>query len=167
MAAGPQHVPVVEYFNAGFGHYFMTADADEITGLDGGAFGGAFVRTGRQFNAWNAPTTGTVPVCRFFTTPGTFGPKSSHFYTADRGRVRRAQAQPELDLREDRVPHRGACGRRVRRSARCRSTGCTTTGRRGAPNHRFTTDLALYQQFIGTMGWLPENIGFCAPLARA
>ena len=21
--------------------------------------------------------------CRFFTTPGTFGPKSSHFYTAN------------------------------------------------------------------------------------
>ena len=60
-------VPVVEYFNAGFGHYFMTADADEIAGLDAGAFGGAFVRTGRQFTGWNAPGADTLPVCRFFT----------------------------------------------------------------------------------------------------
>ena len=31
----------------------------------------------------DAPEAGTVPVCRFFTTPGTFGAKSSHFYTAN------------------------------------------------------------------------------------
>ena len=38
--------PVVEYFNAAFGHYFVTADDDEITGLDAGAFDFAFIRTG-------------------------------------------------------------------------------------------------------------------------
>jgi serine protease len=36
-------------------------------------------------------------------------------------------------------------------------------GQTGAPNHRFTTDLATYQQFTTTMGWLPEGIAFCAP----
>jgi hypothetical protein len=75
--------PSVEYFNAGFGHYFMTADSDEITGLDAGAFNHAFVRTNRTFKVLDAPAAGTAPVCRFFTTPGTFGAKSSHFYTAD------------------------------------------------------------------------------------
>jgi hypothetical protein len=36
-------------------------------------------------------------------------------------------------------------------------------GRTGAPNHRFTTDLALYQQFIATPDWAAEGIAFCAP----
>jgi len=36
-------------------------------------------------------------------------------------------------------------------------------GQTGAPNHRFTTDLALYQQFTTTLGWLPEGVAFCAP----
>ena len=49
VASGPTTTDVVEYFNAGFDHYFMTAQADEIAGLDGGAYGGAFVRTGRSF----------------------------------------------------------------------------------------------------------------------
>jgi hypothetical protein len=30
----------VEYYHAGFDHYFMTARQSEITLLDGGAFGG-------------------------------------------------------------------------------------------------------------------------------
>ena len=51
-------VRVVEYFNANFGHYFMSADPDEIANLDAGAFGGAFERTGRQFFARNGPVSG-------------------------------------------------------------------------------------------------------------
>ena len=47
----------VEYYNAGFGHYFMTAQADEIVGLDGGAFGGAFTRTLRTFSVFAGPGT--------------------------------------------------------------------------------------------------------------
>ena len=74
-------IPVVEYYHQGFGHVFMTADPDEIAALDAGAFGGVFVRTGRQLLARDGPVSGTVPVCRFFTTA--FAPKSSHFYTAD------------------------------------------------------------------------------------
>jgi hypothetical protein len=36
-------------------------------------------------------------------------------------------------------------------------------GHTGAPNHRFTTDLALYQQFTATPDWAAEGIVFCAP----
>jgi hypothetical protein len=32
----------VEYYHAGFDHYFMTARQSEITLLDGGAFGGVW-----------------------------------------------------------------------------------------------------------------------------
>ncbi|HEY8242583.1 MAG TPA: c-type cytochrome [Casimicrobiaceae bacterium] len=158
----PVPVPVVEYFNAGFGHYFMTAQTDEITGLDGGAFGGAFVRTGRQFKAWATPETGTVQVCRFFTTPGTFGAKSSHFYTANPVECDGLKLNPNWIYEKIAffiaIPTAGACPAGTVPIFRMYNDGQT-----GAPNHRFTTDFALYQQFTTTLGWLPEDIAFCAP----
>ena len=41
-------VPAVEYYHAAFGHYFMTASADEIDKLDTGVFAG-WQRTGETF----------------------------------------------------------------------------------------------------------------------
>ena len=154
-------VPVVEYFNAGFGHYFMTADPDEIAGLDGGAFNGAFARTGRQFKAFNGATAGTSPVCRFFTTPGTFGAKSSHFYTGDQAECALVKTYPawiyEKIAFHARPPIGGACPVGTVAVYRMFNNGQT-----GAPNHRFTTDTALYTQFTTTMNWSGEGIVFCA-----
>jgi len=120
------------------------------------------VRTGAGFNAWDAQAAGTVPVCRFFTTPGTFGTKSSHFYTAN---------QPECDglkLNPDwiyetiafyiAIPNAGVCPGGTIPVYRMYNHGQT-----GAPNHRFTTSFATYQQFTTTLGWDPEGIAFCSP----
>jgi hypothetical protein len=140
----------------------MTADADEIAGLDGGAYGGAFVRTARQFNAWNSPTTGTMPVCRFFTTPGHFGTRSSHFYTADPVECAGVKLNPDWQYEKIafhvRVPSGGVCAAGTTPVVRMYNNGQT-----GAPNHRFTTDLSLYQQFTTTQNWSAEGIVFCAP----
>lgn len=68
----------VEYFHAGLGHYFLTAQADEIAAIDSGIFAG-WSRTGATFNVWTSGA-GLADVCRFFTTY--FAPKGSHFYTA-------------------------------------------------------------------------------------
>ena len=121
-------ITVVEYYNAAFGHYFMTADPDEIKGLDGGAYNFAFIRTGRQFSAWNSATAGTVPVCRFFTTPGTFGNKSSHFYTANQPECNGLKLNPNW-VYEKVAFHIAVPSRRMSRRTPRRSTGCTTTGR--------------------------------------
>jgi hypothetical protein len=161
-AIAPVVTPVVEYFNAGFGHYFMTAQADEIGGLDGGAYNFAFVRTGLGFNAWNAPGAGTVPVCRFFTTPGTFGSKSSHFYTANPVECDGLKLNPawvyEKIAFHTAVPAAGACAAGTVPVWRMYNHGQT-----GAPNHRFTTDAAIYADFVATKGWDAEGIAFCAP----
>jgi serine protease len=154
-------VPVVEYFHAGFGHYFMTADPDEIAGLDGGAFGGAFARTGRQFNAWNGPAPGTLPVCRFFTAPGRFGAKSSHFYTADP--VECAGVKTSADWQYERIAFHIAvpivqCPVGLLPVFRMYNDGMG-----GAPNHAFTTSGAHYHDLTTTQGWLPEGIKLCAP----
>jgi len=161
-AITPVVTPVVEYFNAGFGHYFMTAQADEIAGLDAGAYNFAFVRTGLGFNAWTAPATATVPVCRFFTTPGTFGTRSSHFYTANYYECLDLKGNPnwvyEKIAFHTQVPAAGVCAPNTVPIYRMYNHGQT-----GAPNHRFTTDAALYADFIANRGWDAEGIAFCAP----
>ena len=161
-APGGTKVGAVEYFNAGFGHYFMTAQTDEIQGLDGGAYNFAFVRTGVGFNAWDSQIAGTVPVCRFFTTPGTFGTKSSHFYTANQAECDGLKLNPNWIYEKIAffiaVPTGGACPAGTQPVYRMYNNGQTA-----APNHRFTTNFTIYQQFTTTLGWAPEGIGFCAP----
>ena len=70
-------IPAVEYYHAGFDHYFMTANPEEIRILDGGAYGGAWKRTGESFTVSQTEDAGTLGVCRFFSV--SFAPKSSHF----------------------------------------------------------------------------------------
>src|SRR5262249_14825661 len=69
----------VEYYYAAWNFYFVPSLPAEIAALDGGAFGGAWQRTGETFTAWSQPVAGALPTCRFFST--IFDPKSSHFYT--------------------------------------------------------------------------------------
>ena len=158
--------PVVEYFNSGFGHYFMTADADEINGLDAGAFDFAFLRSGLQFDAYAAPGAGKAAVCRFFTTPGTFGQKSSHFYTANA-----AECESLIDLYTPAAKSwrlesydfpatpaaNGACEPGLRPVYRAYNNGFA----RGIDsNHRITTDLNAIGE-VTARGWIFEGIAMC------
>jgi hypothetical protein len=77
-AAGPATVPVIEYYNQGLDHYFMTASPSDISALDGGQFFG-WARTGETFKAYPTQVLSTVPVCRFFIPPEH---GSSHFFSA-------------------------------------------------------------------------------------
>jgi hypothetical protein len=153
-------IPAVEYFHNGFAHYFMTAQADEIAGLDGGAFGGVFTRTGREFLVLDGPVAGAIPVCRFFTV--TFAPKSSHFYTSDPVECAGVKLNP--DWQYEKIAfyvkfYPGACPVGHVAVFRAYNQGMT-----GAPNHRYTTDPALYNQFVNTFGWAPEGVKFCVPI---
>ena len=77
-SSGASEAVVVEYYNAGLQHYFMTASPAEIADLDSGVHPG-WERTGLRFLAYTAQVAGTNPVCRFYQTPG-YG--DSHFYSA-------------------------------------------------------------------------------------
>jgi hypothetical protein len=160
--ASASNIPVIEYHHTVFDHYFMTADADEIAGLDGGAFGGVFQRTGQEFAARNGPVPGTVDVCRFFTTPGNFGTKSSHFYTADAAECAFVKLNPNWIYEKiaffTPVPAGGTCGEAGTNVYRMYNNGMT-----GAPNHRFTTSLAIYNDFTTNRGWAGEGVRFCSP----
>ncbi len=150
----------VEYFHTGFGHYFTTADADEIYGLDHGAYGGVFVRTGETFYVHDGPVPGTADICRFFTV--TFAPKSSHFYTGDPVECAGVKLNP--DWQYEKIAYflkpaaGGTCPIFWTRVFRMYNNGMT-----GAPNHRFTTDESIYVDFTTNRGWAPEGVRFCAP----
>jgi len=154
-------ITVVEYFHTGFGHYFMTADPGEIAGLDGGAFGGVFSRTGQTFKARDGPAVGAIPVCRFFTVA--FAPKSSHFYTADApeclGLKSNANWQYEKLAFYIPLPKGGGCPQDTLPVYRLYNNGQT-----GAPNHRFTTSLAIHDDFVQNRGWVSEGVRFCTPV---
>ena len=171
------YVDVVEYYNASLQHFFVTADTAEIAFLDGGAFGGAWVRTGGTFPAWDvagAPA-GTVPVCRFFGTDqyrvdgSRIGP-NSHFYTADPAEcalvktawpsvARDGRSYPawtfEANAYAVRLPAGGTCEAGTQPLYRAYNNGA-----RGDPNHRYSLQASLLQ---GMTGWTVEGLVMCVP----
>ena len=151
---------VVEYRHTIFNHYFITAQADEIAGLDAGAFGGVFQRTGQTWKVW-ASGTGKVNVCRFFTV--FFAPKSSHFYTANSVECEGLKASPVWQYEKlafkVALPSGGACPTGTQMLYRLYNNGQT-----GAPNHRYTTSLTIRSQMIA-QGFVPEDgNNVCVPL---
>jgi hypothetical protein len=158
-------VPLIEYFHAGFGHYFITSIREEINKLDNGTFAG-WARTGFQFNSYATPNGNSLPVCRFFSVA--FAPKSSHFYTpfasecatmgADSGWT--LESSDAFDIA---VPSPdGSCAAGLAPVYRLYNNG-----QDGAPNHRYTIDLTVRAQMIA-QGWVPEGLGpnaveMCSP----
>ena len=71
-------VVTVEFYNKVLNHYFLTANAGEISTLDAGVPAG-WERTGLRFLAYVKQVEGTNPVCRFYRKPA-YG--DSHFYSA-------------------------------------------------------------------------------------
>jgi len=158
-------VTLIEYFHAGFGHYFITSVPDEIRKLDNGVFDG-WARTGLRFNAYAVPNVNSVPVCRFFSVA--FAPKSSHFYSPFETEcaITGADSSWMLESRdafEIAIPTpAGSCAAGLIPVYRL-----FNNGQGGAPNHRYTTDLAVRAQMLA-QGWVPEGLGpdaveMCSP----
>lgn len=164
----PQIVVAVEYYHAGWNMYFVTALPDEITALDGGAFGGVWIRTGQQFNVYaleGAPESSSM-VWRFFSTM--FAPKSSHVYTANETEytalVSGAIAGWQLEGPVFSAPlpaHNGRCPAGTIPVYRLYNNGMG-----GVPNQRLVTDANEFAQMV-TDGWIPEGhgvgVGLCSP----
>ena len=148
-------VRVIEYYHAGFDHYFMTAIPNEIALLDNGTIKG-WVRTGHSFNVFVSGTPGTVEVCRFFSTA--FGDKSSHFYTPFANECAIVKQNPNWQFEAavfNMVPSAadGTCSAGLRPLYRLYNNGMG-----GAPNHRQVTDTTLFQN-MREIGWTPEGQG--------
>ena len=107
-----------------------------------------------------------VPVCRFFSAA--FAPKSSHFYSpfAFECAIEQANALWMLESRDAfdiAVPAEdGSCAAGLIPVYRLYNKG-----QGGAPNHRYTTEVAVRTQMIAD-GWVPEGLGadavaMCSP----
>jgi probable HAF family extracellular repeat protein len=160
----PAKAAAIEYYYPAFDHYFITAIPAEITALDDGAFPG-WVRTGEAFNVYSNSLLDSSFVCRFFST--SFGPQSTHFYSADPGEcsiVKQSGAwELEGDVMTVPVPDgTGNCAAGTQPVYRLYNNG-----QGGAPKHRYTTSLAVRAQMLA-QGWVSEGFGdngvtMCSP----
>jgi hypothetical protein len=153
----PQAGIAVEYYYDVWNFYFETSFPDEIAALDGGAFGGAWKRTGQTFKVWpSASNASAAPTCRFFST--IFAPKSSHFYTpfaAECAGLKAGQAWQfeSIAFYIQLADVDGLCGAGTIPLYRAYNDGMG-----GAPNHRYTTSLTILNQMLAA-GWVFEGNG--------
>jgi len=163
-SAKASDVTAVEYHHAAFGHYFVTALADEIERLDGGGFAG-WSRTGATFKVFSGRVPASAEVCRLFND--SFGERSSHFYTADALECAKLRARGDWRF-EGRVfsvlpaYFSGACPPFSTAVYRLYNNG-----RHGAPNHRFTQSTQARDAMLA-QGWVaegrgPAGVAMCSP----
>jgi hypothetical protein len=157
-AAPAPTATAVEYYYSAWNFYFETAFPQEIAALDGGAFGGAWQRTGETFTVWNDPSASPMAVatCRFFSTA--FAPKSSHFYTpfADECATVKTEGAWQYESIAFYIAlanANGTCPAGTTPLYRAYDNGIG-----GAPNHRYTTSLAILNQMVAA-GWVFEGNG--------
>lgn len=146
---------VVEFENTVLDHYFLAYDGAEARGIDAGAAGPGWHRTGMSFRP-----AGDRLVCRFYGTPG-IGP-NSHFFTADEDECALVKLDPGWTFEGEAF------------AVRLRATGfgCPTGtypvyrayNQRAAQNdsnHRYIVDGNLLNAMVAR-GWASEGVAFCA-----
>ena len=160
----PPPVPMIEYYEAAFDHYFMTSLPNEIEALDAGTFPG-WARTGQSFAVYPSATPGAERVCRFFNDQIV---PSSHFYSADPNECLFTQNQPGWTWQLEgivayvAVPDlAGSCPADSVPVYRLYNNA-----KGGAPNHRYTASDTVRAQMLA-QGWVAEGYGegvvMCAP----
>lgn len=148
--------PAVEYFHRDYGHYFVTALPPEIAALDAGVFFG-WSRTGLSFDVLAVDEASSSNVCRFWSGQ-TFVTKSSHFYTP-------FDWECAIVKRNRDWVYEGEVFSMMLPDAAGNCRGGTVPlyrlyndGKTGAPNHRYTTSLAVRAEMVA-QGWIPEGSG--------
>ena len=155
--------PAIEYFNADWGFYFITAFPEEIEAIDGGAFDGAWQRTGLSFDVWPQAAAGLAPACRFFSD-GSFAPKSTHFYTSSAAECAAIKASPiwsyeGIAFYLQAMDANGLCQAGTLPLYRLYNNSAG-----GAPNHRYTTSADVLDAMLAA-GWIFEGNGITKTFA--
>jgi hypothetical protein len=160
-----------EFYNAATKHYFITTSLTEAAGIDGGAAGEGWSRTGGGFTVYSLPTDGlgdTVPVCRFYARGS-----NSHFFTANKLECADLRFTEDLQRQRSSAVFQGWEFEGVAFYAVATRAGFCPAGRapvyrfynqRGTQNdsnHRFTTDVAEGLA-LAKLGWKDEGIAFCS-----
>ena len=165
---------MTEYLNASFSYYFITSRDNEKQLLDGLS---GWSRTGNSFSVLANDDPGTKGITRYyFDQVAVGGSRGSHFYTLVATEKNALQALNPTNAQLPRKPYDegidsfaylpavegigGSCAagllplfRAFRGPARFPDDA----------NHRFTTDIALYNVLVG-LGWDGEGVKACLPL---
>ncbi len=160
-AAAP--VTVVEFYHAGFDHYFITWVASEIALLDAGTTLKGWTRTGKSWPALTNGVAGTRAVCRIYIPPGK---GNGHYYGRDATECAGTMAKnPGFILEAPEFfylypANAGTCAAGTVPVYRVYSN-------RVDANHRYTVERTVRDAMVAK-GWLAEGDGpdivvMCAP----
>jgi hypothetical protein len=147
---------VVEFYNTGLNHFFLTANGAEAASIDAGGSGPGWTRTGNVFRSG-----GSNAVCRFYGVQAAGGP-NGHFYTADPAECEQVKLDPgwhfeSLDFSITPAGAGGACAAGLLPVYRAYNKRFAEHD----SNHRITTNFNAYQQQIAA-GWSGEGVVMCA-----
>ena len=165
--------PMIEYYYAALDYYFITSRATDISALDTVS---GWSRTGQSFKVYTTQQSGSLGLNRyFFDQIAVNNTRGSHFYTVVQTEKDALASLNPANAQTPRLPYNegidsyafpplvegvgGSCSagqvpvfRVFRGSLRFPDDG----------NHRFTTDSAIYNSFVG-LGWDGEGVKFCTP----
>ena len=166
-------VDVVEYYNAGLDHYFISALEPDIDALDSGRIGG-WARTTQTFHVYPSQASGGAgvnPVCRFYI-PVEHG--NSHFFSASPAEcasiLQKTTSDPNYSGYEYESPNVFYVALPDITTGDCPANTVPVYrlwNQRADSNHRYTTDPAIKAQMLAkgyvAEGYGPNAVIMCAP----
>jgi mono/diheme cytochrome c family protein len=164
---------MIEYFFAALDYYFITSRAGDIALLDTAA---GWTRTGKSFKVYTTQQSGTVAVNRYyFDQIAVANSRGSHFYTVVQAEKDALASLNPSNAQTPRLPFNEGQDSFAFSAVVEGVGGSCAAGQlpvyrifRGQtrfpdnPNHRFTTDTAIYNSFVAS-GWDGEGVKFCVP----
>ena len=173
VVASTTTTPMVEYYFAALDYYFITSRTADIALLDTLA---GWQRTGKSFNVYIEQQPASTGINRYyFDQVAVKNSRGSHFYTLVQSEKDLLASINPSNSQAPRLPYNEgvdsfAFAPVVEGVGGSCATGLTPVYRvfRGQtkfpdnPNHRFTTDTAIYNAFVA-LGWDGEGVKFCVP----
>ena len=154
---------IVEFFNAPFNKYFITANPADWAVLDQYASIG-WKRTGVTFSAYTqGQDAAALPVCRYFA-PGV----ASHFFSVNKADCDLLSVTPGFVYEGiawyATPPVAGACAAGSSNLYRTFNNGSSANN--GPANHRYFNDYSFYQSYAAK-GYALEGLTMCLPQSTA
>lgn len=172
-SSGGTTTSMIEYYFAALDYYFITSRAGDIAALDTVT---GWARTGKSFKVYTAQQTGTLGLNRYyFDQIAVRNTRGSHFYTVVQAEKDALAGLNPTNAQTPRLPFNEGVDSYAFTPVVEGVGGSCVTGQvpvyrifRGQtrfpdnPNHRFTTDTAIYNSFVA-LGWDGEGVKFCTP----
>lgn len=173
LVAAANIKPMIEYYHAGLNYYFMTSRETDILLLDSRP---DWTRTNNSFDVLRYHIPGVTTINRYyFDRIARNQTRGTHFYTLEDSEKEGLNALNPLNAQLPGMPYNegidsyaflplvsGVGGRCAAGQRPVYRVFRGQTGFPDDPNHRFTTDLNLYNAHVA-QGWDGEGVKLCVP----